>query len=218
MNHYKRLWHLSASRAKTIPLSACPYLTNGSHTDTYIITHISGTKVDKHTQCTHIARINGTGLDPLHLQWKTQHRWWGRGGERRGGGLLFSQMKWKACVAAICQSKQRFNSGSDYRGIFFTVLPLKLHCGGEEEGGWRERAWDKGRMTSESFTLMMLSVRFVQDNMSTFDKSWDNWAPIQNGAWHREDLLVSVALTQSSCEFSETERQDGGNEEKRNTW
>lgn len=27
-------------------------------------------------------------------------------------------MKWKAGLAAICQSKQRFNGGSDYRGIF----------------------------------------------------------------------------------------------------
>lgn len=33
-----------------------------------------------------------------------------------------------------------------------------------------------------------------------------------------KDLLVPVTLTQSSCEFSDTERHDGGNEEERDTW
>lgn len=56
---------------------------------------------------------------------------------------LFWRMKWKAHVATICQSKQRFNGGSDERGDFLTVFPLKLH--GRREGwreGKKEDCWD----------------------------------------------------------------------------
>lgn len=38
--------------------------------------------------------------------------------KKRGKTDPFSLMKWKACVAAICQSRQRFTGGSDYWGIF----------------------------------------------------------------------------------------------------
>lgn len=59
----------------------------------------------------------------FHLQWKTVH--WKKGrkkGRWEGVGVgvaLFSQMKWKARVAAICQSKRRVQRWVRLPGDFF---------------------------------------------------------------------------------------------------
>lgn len=87
------------------------YLTNGPHTDT----QSSYTSMAPRWTNTHNAHISRTliALDLIffHLRWKTQHI-------KKGERDPFSSMKWKARVAVICQSKQRFNGGSDYWGIF----------------------------------------------------------------------------------------------------
>lgn len=92
-------------------LYSYPYLTNGPHTDT----QSSYTSIAPRWTNTHNAHISHTlmALDLVffHLWWKTQH-------VKKGERDTFSAMKWKAYVAVICQSKQRFNGGSDYWGIF----------------------------------------------------------------------------------------------------
>lgn len=73
--------------------------------------------------------VNSAGLDLFQFARKTRHIKEKKRevGEREES--LFSQMKWKAHVAAICQTEQRFNVGSDYWGMFFSALPLQLHSG-----------------------------------------------------------------------------------------
>lgn len=69
------------------------------------------------------------------------------GGERRE--CLFSQMKWKAQVAAICQTEQRFSVGSDYWGIFFFRRCRSNYTVEEKDvwGWWSGRGGD-GRQLS----------------------------------------------------------------------
>lgn len=96
--------------------------------------------MDKHPQHTRITHVNSTGLDPFSFavkDWERKKRWSKKKtGRWEGVGVegwpFFSQMKWKARVAAICQSKRRVQRWVRLRGDFFyffftTMFRLKLH-------------------------------------------------------------------------------------------
>lgn len=112
----------------------------GPRADTRPPPRIGGTEADKHT-------LTEPDLICFNLQRKTRRI---KGKQREGdegGGSLFSQMKWKAHVAAICQTKQRFSVGSDYWGIFFFFAVTtqitqwkKRICGG---GAGRQLSWGR---------------------------------------------------------------------------
>lgn len=136
MNHSKCLWHLSARRPETKPISAGPLSAPelplspqmGPRADTWPPPRIAGTEEDKHT-------LTAADLICFNLRQKTRRIKEKQREVGEVGEPFFSQMKWKAHVAAISQTEQRFNVGSDYWGIFFSVLPLKLHSGRKGDVG-----------------------------------------------------------------------------------
>lgn len=103
--------------------------------------------MDKQPQRTRITHVNSTGLDPFSFAVKDSAlkkgtkkktgRWEGVGVCVGGGGVaLFSQMKWKARVAAICQSKRRVQRWVRLPGDFFYFF---FHHHVPSQITWRKR-------------------------------------------------------------------------------
>lgn len=148
----------------------------------------------------------------FHLQWKTVH--WKKGrknrevGRCRGRGVaLFSQMKWKARVAAICQSKRRVQRWVRQPGFFFFSPPCSLSNYMAQEKAYKEgKGWcstaevrkmdiltERGRLQTAS-CFSMLSTRLI---CSFFAKN----LPIRHWGQKQHGILKSKSdCGQSSVE------------------
>lgn len=141
--------------------------------------------MDKHPQRTRITHVNSTGLDPFSFAVKDSAlkkgkkktgRWEGVG----VGGTLFSQMKWKARVAAICQSKRRVQRWvrlpGDFYFFFHHHVPSQITWrkrrrirrgrGDTQQLRWErwiywQRERERETTTSNSFVFSMLSAHLI---------------------------------------------------------
>lgn len=158
----------------------------------------------KHPQHTRITHVNSTGLDPFSFAVKDSAlKKGGSKKEKTGrwegvGVALFSQMKWKAHVAAICQSKQRVQRWVRLLGdlfFFTTMFPLKLHGareGVEEKKGWCSTAEVRKMdiLTERGGDFKQLHV-FPFSALVWYAASLPNSNPISRWGQKRHSILKS---------------------------